>query len=83
MSSLCERCPIVIKAENCCGSDPRTRKFVLLTNRRTGMRVQVCPELETDGSCRIYYERPQECKSYVCENLYAQGLDSSRLPSRA
>lgn len=73
--NTCEVCPIKRKARECCGVNPETNafKFFKFAN---GERIQVCSELQTDGLCGSYEQRPDVCRVYACDYLYAQGLGS-------
>ncbi len=76
--SLCEKCPLPVKAEYCCRSNPDTQAVKTFTNKATGELLTVCSDLQTDGSCATYYERPDACSGYECEQLYSEGLGASR-----
>jgi hypothetical protein len=76
MSSICETCPILEKIDICCSSNPETGETKLVRSKITGETITVCNNLGTDGGCEIYYERPPQCREYVCEEIYAQGLNS-------
>lgn len=77
VSSICERCPIDNKIEECCGSHPETGASKQLRIRKTRQIIEVCPELQTDGRCGDYLRRPDACKAQAYEKLYAQGLGAS------
>ena len=75
MPNLCETCPIIIKAE-CCKVNPETNEFKLVKSRISGEIKSVCNYFGVDGNCEIYSQRPEICKIYECEDLYAEGLNS-------
>lgn len=80
----CETCPISIKARECCDSNPETgttKRFRLITTKggtTVEERITVCDNLQTNGLCGVYYERPEDCRAYSCEALYALGLGAQR-----
>jgi Fe-S-cluster containining protein len=74
MGNVCEQCPIRKKAELCCGIQPETDKYKFFIDQKRKTRFQVCIYLNTDGTCDIYDERPEECRGYGCETWYAQGM---------
>jgi hypothetical protein len=76
MTSACERCPIPTKITSCCGSNPDTGKTKFMRSNKTGEVFTVCDKLRVDGLCEIYSKRPDSCKGYVCEKVYAMGLNS-------
>ena len=78
MSNLCETCPIAMKIDTCCSSNPETGKIKEVRLVEDGYSTTVCSSLQSDGSCGIYYERPQDCDDYVCEEIYALGLGAQR-----
>lgn len=75
MPSLCETCPILEIIDTCCSSNPDTGATKIVRSKRTGETIEVCDNLGTDGGCEIYDERPEQCREYVCEEIYAQGLN--------
>lgn len=78
MSNLCETCPIATKIDTCCSSDPETGTTKEVRLVKDGYSTIVCTSLQSDGSCGIYEERPQDCVSYDCEDIYALGLGAQR-----
>lgn len=74
MANLCERCPMETKVAFCCSSNPETDATREVRLKRSGQIITVCDMLENDGSCGIYYDRSQDCRAFVCEDLYALGL---------
>jgi hypothetical protein len=74
MPNLCEGCPIVTKIDFCCSSNPETGGTRAVRFRNSGQTTTVCNYLENDGTCGVYEERPPDCASYACEELYALGL---------
>ena len=78
MPNLCETCTIATKIDYCCSSDPKTGTTKEVRLRKTGYSATVCDKLQSDGSCGIYYERPEACASYACEKAYEQGLGAQR-----
>jgi len=70
----CEKCPIREIIDNCCSSNPETGGSK--TIKFKGQIISVCENLANDGSCSIYDERPEDCRAYVCERVYAIGLNS-------
>jgi hypothetical protein len=77
MENLCRKCPIVRKITTCCESNPDTGETRTVRLKNSGQTIAVCNNLKSDGTCEEYAERPEPCKAYVCEPLYAMGLDSS------
>lgn len=73
--SICEVCSIKRKARECCGIHPETNAFKFF-KFTSGKKIQVCSELQTDGRCGCYKQRPYVCRAYSCDDLYAQGLGS-------
>jgi hypothetical protein len=61
----------------CCSSNPDTGKTRVVRFTRSRQLVGVCDNLENDGSCGGYIDRPEPCKAYVCPKIYEMGLDSS------
>jgi hypothetical protein len=76
MTTACEKCTMDTKVEFCCGSNPVTGKTKLMMSNETGEIFSVCNRLAADGSCKIYDRRPEACKAYACEEVYAMGLNS-------
>lgn len=75
MANLCEKCPITKKIGECCSSNPETGETKILRFSKSGRKISVCNNFSTDGSCEIYYERPEACKTYTCEEVYTMGLN--------
>ncbi len=75
---LCETCPLPVKADYCCKSNPDSQATKTFINRTTGLALTVCSELQTNGACASYYDRPDACRGYECEELYSQGLGANR-----
>lgn len=78
MPNLCETCPIQTKTEYCCGSSPQTGETGPVRFKKSGLIVDVCAQLENDGKCADYSQRPEPCKGYECEKLYSLGLGAQR-----
>lgn len=78
MPNLCEECPIPKKIGFCCSSNPETGATREVLLKRSLQVITVCDQLQNDGSCGIYNERPEACASYACEELYAMGLGAQR-----
>ena len=79
MANSCESCPILTKIDYCCSSNPETGETRLVWAKKSKQEISVCDNLGTDGMCEIYSERPPQCIEYVCEGIYAQGLNSSSI----
>ena len=78
MPNLCETCPIATKIDICCSSNPETGTAKEARLVKDGYSTFVCNSLQSDGSCGIYDERPEDCSSFVCEEIYALGLGAQR-----
>lgn len=78
MANLCEKCPIADKIDICCSSNPETGETKPMRFIKSRQIIRVCNNLASDGTCEIYSERPEACKGYACEELYAMGLNSER-----
>lgn len=76
MANPCEKCPITKKIAYCCRSNPDTGGTKILRFGKSGLRVTACDNLATDGSCESPDGRPEDCKGYVCEEVYSKGLNS-------
>lgn len=76
--SLCEKCPLPLKVDYCCRSNPDTQETKVFINKRSGELLIACSDLRTDGNCASYEERPEACRAYECEELYSQGLGANR-----
>jgi len=68
MTIPCHDCPLYEKVHVCCGRHPETGRRAML--KIAGNRaVLVCPNLDENGLCRIYRERPLACRQYFCERF--------------
>ena len=70
---ICLECDILEKIENCCSSHPETGKTVELI-LSGGLIVEACPNLNEDGECIVYDDRPDACREYMCPRLYELDL---------
>lgn len=77
MANFCEKCPIDVKAVYCCGSNPETGTSKNLFIGSSGKVLEVCDELQEDGTCGNYLRRPEDCSAYGCEEWISQGLQGS------
>jgi len=76
MINPCESCPMADKIALCCSSNPETGRTKTLKFIKTQQLIRVCDKFQTDGSCGVYDERPDDCRSFVCERVYSMGLNS-------
>ena len=71
--SICNDCDIEEKIAECCGSNPETGESALLT-LYTGDIVEACPNLNADGYCMDYKNRPGQCSSNQCYKINEMDL---------
>jgi len=61
----------------CCEKKPGTDEVAKL-NIGGGIIVDACPELTPNGACRIYDDRPEDCRTYFCPNIWELDLVQQR-----
>lgn len=62
----CDGCPLPEKVYECCGRFPDTGETVVFV-LDDDVSVAACPHLDANGRCRIYAQRPLNCRMHTCE----------------
>jgi len=57
----------------CCWKHPETHKSVTL-ELSNGKIIEACPNLDAEGFCKIYDQRPKACQEYQCPKFYELDL---------
>jgi Fe-S-cluster containining protein len=64
ISEICIGCDFKVKLQYCCYSHPETGKTKVL-KLHNGNVVSACPNLDEEGLCMDYENRPSDCRDYI------------------
>lgn len=63
----CAQCDILDKLRYCCACHPETGESVDVVVK--GQLLNACPNLDYQGKCAVYEERPEVCRRYLCPKV--------------
>jgi len=63
----CDKCSIDDKIYNCCGRYPETGETACMDNK--GPQRRACPNLNNQGACSVYENRPLRCRTFFCSRF--------------